>query len=64
MKSQMNNKNDRAGNLINKEVNLLENLQQINKRRQKELIKAVGKFNEDLMKIQLMTKKEKDVFIY
>ncbi len=55
---------DSKGNLIAKEVNLLENLQQINERRQNNLMKAVGKFDKDMMHLQYLTKQERSVFIY
>lgn len=55
---------DSHGNLIGKEVNLLENLQQINERRQKDLKKAIDKFDKDLMHLQYLTKQERSVFIY
>jgi antitoxin component YwqK of YwqJK toxin-antitoxin module len=55
---------DKMGNLIAKQVNLLENLQQINEKRQKNLIEAIGKFNKDMLHMQYLTKHEKKQFIY
>lgn len=55
---------DRKGQLLAEEVNLLENLQQINEKRLKELTKAIRKFDKEMDLMKHLTKRERSLFVY
>lgn len=52
------------GELIRKEENLLEDLQQIAEKKERELSKAIGSFNKELVQLKALTRDEKRQLIY